>query len=496
MKEIKLPVKDLGETFELKAPRTKKHLALYLSIVFNCRLPYPASMDDFCVKNDHKSPLDAMWAAYAELDYYSIWYAMRGTGKTYDLSLLSFIESVFKPHCGINVLGGSLEQSTRAVSYLKTMWETWKSFKNVDIADINIKPTQSYEYKDIVCTSEVSNNLLGKNKDIAGRGYKLSNGSWVNALAASTKSVRGPHPQKLRLDEVDEMDEKIYNAAMGQPKKSWGIKDNVIISSTLHNAFGLMSRIIDNRFDLGANLYPWCVNEVIYPSGFWEKEEIERKKKQIPKAMWEAEYLLKRPKIGDSIFDFESVDRSYARGRNDKYDKLLPCEGGVDWGYNVTVLNLIQDTREKYKNIESHPFELIELTQRCREIADICIDRKISVIYADSNPKDSNITLKTILESKRTGTKLVPVAFSKWKDIAINVLRFLLENNLLNISDKICQDKMKKYHYKNVELGIIAKEDDHYPDSLIAWAASRYKLLADIDTQIERLKNNKLKGYM
>jgi hypothetical protein len=495
MREIVLPVKDLGDSFELIAPKTKKHLALYLSIVFNCRLPYPASMDDYCVKNDHKSPLDAMWAAYAELDDFSIWYAMRGTGKTYNLSLLSFMEAVFKPHCGINILGGSLEQSVRAVAYLKDMWETWKNFENVDRADIQIKQSNiKYEYRKNNVTNEVANNLIGgPNKEIAGRGFRLTNGSWINALAASTKSVRGPHPQKLRLDEVDEMDRKIYDASMGQPKQAWGIKDNIIVSSTLHNAFGLMSELIDNRFESGANLYPWCVNEVLQPRGFWTLEEIKRRKKQITKAMWEAEYLLKRPKVGDTIFDFESVDRSYQRGRSDKRDKNCFCEAGMDWGYNCTVLSLIQDTREIYKNIESQSFEYIELTERCKLIADICIDRRISVIYADSNPKDSNITLKTILESKRTGTKLIPVAFSKWKDIAINVLRFLLENNLLNITDKVCQDKMKKYHYKNVELGIIDKVDDHYPDSLISWAASKYTLLSDIDIQVSRLKNNK--GY-
>jgi len=474
-----LNVVDLGESFECKAPRTKEHLALYFALVFNCRLPSKISNNDYCIKNNHMSPLDAVWAAYAELDDFSIWYAMRGTGKTFDLSLLSFVEAVFKSHCGINILGGSLEQSTRAVVYLKNLWETWKNTKNVDRLDMRLKVYDLKELKWEYVSRNTANKLLGENKEVAGRGFKLSNGSWINALAASTKSVRGPHPQKLRLDEVDEMDKKIYDAALGQPKENYGIKDNIIISSTLHNPFGLMSELIDSRFDLGAELYAWCVKEMIYPRGFWTFDEIMRRKRQIPKAMWNSEYLLKRPKSDETIFDFESVDRSYRRGLKDRYNNELYTEAGLDWGYNCTVFNVIQDNKENFRNIESYPFENVELTERCYQMAEICIDRKIKVIFADSNPKDSNITFNKILKEKRTGVNLVPVAFNKWKDIGINVLRYFLEKDLINISDKICQDKLKKYHYKNVDLEIIAKEDDHYPDSLIAWAASKYQWLGD-----------------
>jgi hypothetical protein len=94
---------------------------------------------------------------------------MRGSGKTFLLAVLAYLESVFKPGCGTTILGGSLEQSTKAVVYLDQLWQ---------------KPFAPRHL------------LIG---DVAGRGYKLTNGSWVQALAASQKSVRGPHPQRLRL---------------------------------------------------------------------------------------------------------------------------------------------------------------------------------------------------------------------------------------------------------------------------------------------------------
>ena len=42
-------------------------------------------------------------------------------------------------------------------------------------------------------------------------------------LTASQKSVRGPHPPSLLLDEIDEMDLEIFDAALGQPmpQENW-----------------------------------------------------------------------------------------------------------------------------------------------------------------------------------------------------------------------------------------------------------------------------------
>src|SRR4030042_1214291 len=175
-----------------------------------------------------------------------------------------------------------------------------------------------------------------------------------------------------------------------------------------------------------ALIHKWWVEEVREPRGFWTNDEIGRKLKQLTTAMWDSEYLLKRPMVGDTVFDFESVDRAYRRGFN------------------------------------------------------ILFEKNIRVIYCDSNPKDSHMTLRKIIKKKRAPVTVIPIAFNVWKDIAINVVRFYLERDLMNIRDKVFQDKMKKYHYKNVDLEIIDKVDDHYPDALIAWGASRWRILGDI----------------
>ena len=445
---------DIDETFEGKAPTTKEHLAVYCAIVLESRFPHPSHC------KDHVSPLDAIWAAYAELDDFSIWYAMRGSGKTYNVSLLGWLESVFKPNCLTTVLGGSLEQSTKAVAYLSNLW-------------------------DLPRVKDIRKKLLVNNQ-VAGRGFKTHHGSSITALAASSKSVRGPHPQKLRLDELDEMDRVIYEASLGQPKSKHGISDNIVISSTLHKAFGLMTEVIDEREKTGAQLYKWCVEEVREPRGFWTNGEIERKKRQLTVAMYDSEYLLKRPQIGDTIFDFESVDRAYQRAikKNIKHNKNIETEAGIDWGYSCTVLQIMQDRKEYFNNVESYSWEYVELTERCEAITKVLIEKKVTTVYCDSNPKDSHVTLKKTLRRNKAGhIKVIPVSFNAWKDMSIDALRFLLERDLINIRDKTCQDKMKKYHYKDPDLEIIEKKDDHYPDALIAWASSKVQMFINTDTR-------------
>lgn len=436
-----LRVKSIGDRFAEKAPTTKEHLALYCAIVLGVRIPHPA----YC--SEHQSPLDALWDAYSDQYHFGIWHAMRGSGKTLLLAVLCYLESVFKPHCGITLLGGSLEQSQRGVAYLNGFWQQPDAPRKL---------------------------LVG---DVAARGYKLTNGSWVSALAASQKSVRGPHPQRLRLDEVDEMAKEVFDASLGQPKANYGIADQIVVSSTLHHPFGMMAELIDSKEERGAVLYRWCVEEVRQPRGFWTDDEIERKQKQVTQAMWDAEYYLKRPTIGETIYDFEGVERAYQRGKDAIFIPKIHTEAGIDWGHTCTVLHLIQDTKERYVVPETHRWEFVELTERCEQISSICLEKGVTNLYCDVAPKDSNITLLKILRKNRVPTKVTPVSFSKWKDRGIDVMRFLFEKNMIDIADKVAKEKLQKYHYKNPETDQVAKEDDHDPDAFTAWAASKSYLL-------------------
>ncbi len=454
---------DYGESFCMKAPKTKEHLAVFIATAFNIRLPAPA----VCL--EHQAILDALWNVYAELDYVSIWYAMRGSGKTFVLSMLGWLETVFKPGCLTTILGGSLEQSTKAVMYMDNLWA---------------EP----------CLEELKNKVL-KDRQVTGRGFKTNYGSKITALAASSRSVRGPHPQKLRLDEVDEMAEPIYNASLGQPKSSNGILDHILISSTLHHPFGLMSKILDEADEKGAQVYKWCVNEIVKPFGFWEADELERRKLSMPVEMWESEYLLMRPKAGKSIFNFEQVIQAGKRGKEiEGFIKHVKIEASIDWGFNCSVMHLIQDLKDSINVVESYEWNNTELNHKLDEITDILIEKNVAVVFCDSNPKDSWNTLLSILKKKRFKVSVIPVAFNAWKMIGIDVIRFMLAKNLINFKNDKLVDFCKKYHYKDEVKEIIDKIDDHYPDALIAWASSRWRILRYLSKQRQKeIENKELK---
>jgi hypothetical protein len=448
--ENELNVTDINDSFAGTAPRNKERFALYCATVLNYQIPHPAAC------KEHQSPLDALWGAYTDKSDFMIWHAMRGSGKTQLLAMLAYLESLFKPHCGTTILGGSLEQSTKAIKYLSELWERPKAPRH-----------------------------LLKSGAVAGRGYELTNGSWVMALAASQKSVRGPHPQKLRLDEVDEMAPEIFDAALGQPKEAHGIKDQVVASSTEHHPFGMMANIIDNRHERGASLYRWCVEEVREPRGFWTSDEISRRQRQITQAMWDAEYLLKRPSISDTVFDYDLVEQAWERGLKQKYEKGMPTVAGIDWGHGTTVLQIIQDRKERYTVPETYRWHHIELTERCSKIAELAKTKKVERVFADSNPKDSNITLNKVLPKYGAYTRIQPILFSKYKTIGIEVLRYMFERNLIDITDKETKENLQKYHYKDPEKEQVEKVDDHDVDALISWAASKYNLLGTVPTRVK-----------
>jgi hypothetical protein len=66
-------------------------------------------------------------------------------------------------------------------------------------------------------------------------------GNRIVALMASTKSVRGPHPQRLRLDEVDEIKQGDPGRRPGPADGKGGIKSHVVGASTHQYPDGTMT---------------------------------------------------------------------------------------------------------------------------------------------------------------------------------------------------------------------------------------------------------------
>lgn len=175
----------------------------------------------------------------------------------------------------VTILGGSGEQSTRVLEYL----QKWSS------AEDNVQ-----------------------------RRTKYSSGGQVTALMASTKSARGPHPQRMRLDEVDEMDLPILDAAMGQPMASRIIAKQTVMSSTHHYADAAFTEVLKRASENGWPVYEWCYKETsAAPGGWLSLSEIESKRGEVTASMWKAEYDLQEPSPEDRAILPEAIDRCFRK---------------------------------------------------------------------------------------------------------------------------------------------------------------------------------------
>ena len=281
------------------APQNDTQLKRYLLSSFNVIIP------DTQVCPTHCTPFRAFSDAYFARHNVSVWQGSRGfAGKSYMLGLLGHVEADTLA-ADVTILGGSGEQSARVLEYL----QKWSS------GEENIQRRSTYR-----------------------------SGGRVTALMASSKSARGAHPQRLRMDECDEMELAILDAAMGQPMSSVTVPKQTVMSSTHHYPDGTFTEVKKRAAEKGWPIFEWCYRETsVQPDGWLTQEEIESKRGEVTASMWAAEYDLQEPSPEGRAILPEAVDACFqsALGEHagDMGRELIieePVEGatyatGADW---------------------------------------------------------------------------------------------------------------------------------------------------------------------
>lgn len=251
-------------------PQNDEELKAYLWSEFSVRIP------DTQVCPNHSTPFRAFADAYFARYGVTVWKASRGLGgKSYLLALLGHCEANVLA-ADVTILGGSGEQALRVIEYLQK---------------------------------------LSGDEENTQRRTLYSSGGRVTALMASSKSARGPHPQRMRLDEVDEMELLILDAAMGQPMATRGIAKQTVMSSTHHYPDATFTEVLKRAGEKGWPVYEWCYKEsCAEPDGWLTQEEIESKRGEVTDAMWKAEYDLQEPSPEDRAILPEKVDLCFQKG--------------------------------------------------------------------------------------------------------------------------------------------------------------------------------------
>lgn len=276
--------------------------------------------------SEHVAPFRAFADSYFARYPIILVQASRGFGgKSILLAALAMMEAITYG-AGITLLGGSGEQSRRVHEYqtgendnvIDSFWDSPHAPRELIDGDLSTYRT------------------------------RLLNGARIDVLTASSRSVHGPHPQRLRMDEIDEMALDIFDAALGQPMSARGIASQTLAMSTHYYPKGTMTEAKKRAAEQGWPFYEWCYRENLESNGGWLPEaEVESKKTVVTKQMWETEYENQEPSIDGRAFITERIEQMFNKalgeyeGRLDKlyifeeYNRFHKYVIAADWAKDV-----------------------------------------------------------------------------------------------------------------------------------------------------------------
>lgn len=264
-----------------RAPRTDEELYWLVKALWGHTIP----RHKVCA--DHDAPFDAFATAYFNRAPQILIRGSRGlAGKSRLVSLLGLTYAAVHG-ADVNILGGSLNQSNNIHETIRDALEH--------------KNAPRYLVQDESMTL-----------------IRLRNGARIRPLTASQKTVRGPHPPTLLLDEIDEMDPEILESAKGQPmpqrnREGGLIPAQTVMSSTLQYADGTMMKEMKRFEEENLPIFNWCHLETSNPVDGWlDPDFIVQKKREVSAERWRVEYELGEPSIGNRAFDSEAVEATFS----------------------------------------------------------------------------------------------------------------------------------------------------------------------------------------
>lgn len=188
------------------------------------------------VCRDHSPPFDFLASSVLDRPPMALVLGPRGGGKSFLSAIGTHLDS--RHHAGhrTRILGGSKSQSAQIFEALEKSIVRGQGPGGSDGAAVAELLRESARYR---------------------------NGSEVSILAASSKSVRGPHVASLKLDEVDEIDSELRQAAMGMCMADGGSSASVLMTSTWHRVGGPMAELLATGRAGAFPVFSFCVFDVV-----------------------------------------------------------------------------------------------------------------------------------------------------------------------------------------------------------------------------------------
>ena len=253
---------------------------------------------------EHQAPFEYLKAAYFEPARDLVVWAPRGGGKTFLAAVATVLDLLHKPGCGVRILGGSFDQSLRMWEHLEPMM--------MELAEGQIRGRAT------------------------AKRLELLNGASAAVLPQTQRAVRGLRIQKLRCDEVEMFNPRVWEAAQFVTKSmrkatkvvevEGATKGVIEAISTLHSPFGLMQRIVDEAQEAGRRVIRWCMLDVLERcpgerecgrcpleedcrgvaktrcEGYVSIDDAIAMKRRVSQTAWESEMLCRRPSTELSVY--------------------------------------------------------------------------------------------------------------------------------------------------------------------------------------------------
>ncbi len=290
-----MKLSEISSELKYHRPLTKVHLKEYVNFFFHVLLP------SRIYTPGHSTPLDYLWYTF-NADFLKIprdnsdcvvW-ANRGGGKTQTAAIATLLDCIFKPDIQVRILSGSAYQAGR-------MYEYFQKYLAMGFSDliwkIEKRPTSKTIFK---------------------------NGATVEVLVQSLMSVRGQHVHKLRCDEIELFQPKIFEAAKYTTMSTLGYVGSMEIISTQHKRYGLMKKILDKTKSNKGKIFKWNVWEVI--------EKCKRNCAECPLRS----ACREKAKDGRGYLKVSDIVNQLQRTKKPRFNLEVLCgEGKVtDWGHH------------------------------------------------------------------------------------------------------------------------------------------------------------------
>lgn len=266
------------------------------------RLSIKVTVPRVVITPGHRAPFEFIADMFFERVDNTLVFANRNGGKTYAIAILNLLDMLFKPGCEIASAGAVKDQAKKCYAYVQEfMEEDW--FR--DFCHRYLRKTGR-----TFVTKEIQEETSFRTK------------SKLQILTATKKGVRGPHPNKARLDEIDEVEWDILQAFFSMARSSNEIKAQNLFSSTRQYERGTMQRLLDEAAKKGITVYEWNIWETVEKctrrcfddpehgtcpiyvhcrgkahksDGFYDINDFINKAKSLDPETWDTEWLNKKP---------------------------------------------------------------------------------------------------------------------------------------------------------------------------------------------------------